>query len=321
MGNEYKPKISAFCLTTNSLSNGYPVIESIKSWLPVLDELVIIDGGSTDKTISEIKKIGDKKIKIICDSETIWEDDWIYSRMGKNFNRGLQECTGDIVIKFDIDYILHEDGTLPKYFRGSCYNLANNSSQVAMAVTRLNFVLADRYFVKSERTLGIDRRKLEHCSNVKVVFGMDTERWGFGYDFITPKFEENGIWFGEMIRNSGNQMVPKGGAVYNYDNVFSTIEEVKRKRLKHYLAELRQRDLKYKHARVSSGVHTYEQVKANNEFAWEHYEGMCLANLKKGQYKIAITQHPKVVQDALIRLSHKCQGYDFFGRCEKANYY
>ncbi|KKL25875.1 hypothetical protein LCGC14_2400930, partial [marine sediment metagenome] len=79
---------------------------------PVVDELVVIDGGSKDETVEMIKAIGSSKIRIVSDEETWWGKEWTYAQMGKNFNRGFHECNGDMIIKFDVDYVLHEDAHL-----------------------------------------------------------------------------------------------------------------------------------------------------------------------------------------------------------------
>ena len=64
-------KISGFSFIRNAVKFDYPVVESIKSVLPLCDEFVIAVGNSEDETLNLIKNIGDPKIKII---ETVWDD-------------------------------------------------------------------------------------------------------------------------------------------------------------------------------------------------------------------------------------------------------
>lgn len=55
----------------NAIKYDYPIVESISSILPLVDEYVVAVGNSDDKTLELIKAIGSPKIKII---ETIWDD-------------------------------------------------------------------------------------------------------------------------------------------------------------------------------------------------------------------------------------------------------
>lgn len=64
-------KVSGFTFIRNAVKYDYPVVESIKSLLPLVDELVVAVGNSDDGTKALIENIGDAKIRII---DTIWDD-------------------------------------------------------------------------------------------------------------------------------------------------------------------------------------------------------------------------------------------------------
>ena len=64
-------KLSAFTFVRNAVKYDYPVLESIKSILPVVDEFIVAVGNSEDDTLALIKSIDSPKIKII---ETVWDD-------------------------------------------------------------------------------------------------------------------------------------------------------------------------------------------------------------------------------------------------------
>ena len=64
-------KISGFTFVRNAIKFDYPVVESIRSILPLCDEMIIAVGNSEDDTSSLIKSISSPKIKII---DTIWDD-------------------------------------------------------------------------------------------------------------------------------------------------------------------------------------------------------------------------------------------------------
>ncbi len=64
-------KISGFTFIRNAVKYGYPIVEAIKSILPVCDEIYVAVGKSDDNTLELINGIDPLKIKII---ETIWDD-------------------------------------------------------------------------------------------------------------------------------------------------------------------------------------------------------------------------------------------------------
>lgn len=64
-------KVSGFTFVKNAIKYGYPVVESITSILPMVDEMVICLGDSEDDTNNLIASIGSDKIKII---HSVWDD-------------------------------------------------------------------------------------------------------------------------------------------------------------------------------------------------------------------------------------------------------
>ena len=64
-------KVGGFSIIRNAVKFDYPVVESIKSILPVCEEFVIAVGQSEDQTLELIKNIDSPKIRII---ETVWDD-------------------------------------------------------------------------------------------------------------------------------------------------------------------------------------------------------------------------------------------------------
>lgn len=64
-------KIAGFSFIRNAIKYDYPVVESIKSILPLVHEFVIAVGNSEDDTMSLISNIGDPKIRII---PTVWDE-------------------------------------------------------------------------------------------------------------------------------------------------------------------------------------------------------------------------------------------------------
>ena len=63
-------KISGFTIIKNAIINDYPVVESIRSVLPLVHEMIVAVGDCADDTRAMITAIGSDKIKII---DTVWD--------------------------------------------------------------------------------------------------------------------------------------------------------------------------------------------------------------------------------------------------------
>lgn len=101
-------KVSGFTLIRNAIQFDFPVLESIASILPMVDEYVVNVGRSEDDTLNLIRSIGSPKIKII---ETVWDDS--LRTDGKLFgiqqDIALSHCTGDWAFLLQGDEVVHED--------------------------------------------------------------------------------------------------------------------------------------------------------------------------------------------------------------------
>jgi Glycosyl transferase family 2 len=64
-------KVSGFTFVKNAIKYGYPVVESIQSILPMVDEMIVCLGDSEDDTNNLIASIGSDKIKLI---HSVWDD-------------------------------------------------------------------------------------------------------------------------------------------------------------------------------------------------------------------------------------------------------
>jgi len=63
-------KIAGFTIIKNAVTNDFPIVEAIRSILPVVDEMIVLIGDSTDETLALIESIGDPKIKI---HHSVWD--------------------------------------------------------------------------------------------------------------------------------------------------------------------------------------------------------------------------------------------------------
>lgn len=108
--NDKNPLISASMIVKNEEKFLPGCLESMRG---VIDELVIVDTGSTDKTIEIAKSYGAKLYQIE------WKDDFSYAR-----NESLKHCTGKWVLYIDADERLKKETS--QNLRKMAINATNN---------------------------------------------------------------------------------------------------------------------------------------------------------------------------------------------------
>jgi len=103
-------KVCGFTIVRNAVKYGYPVVESIKSVLPLCDQFVVAVGNSSDGTLDLIKSINSEKILI---TETIWDDTLRAGGrvLAVETNKAMDAIPGDVDWCFYIqaDEVIHEN--------------------------------------------------------------------------------------------------------------------------------------------------------------------------------------------------------------------
>jgi len=189
-------KVSGFTFVRNAIKYDYPVVEAIKSILPICDEVVVAVGNSEDETLELIQSIGSPKIRII---ETVWDDslreggrvlavetdkafkaispdsDWAFYIQG---DEALHEKYLDVVKEAMIKYNNDPDieGLLFRYlhFYGS-YDYVGESYRWYRREVR---VIKNRQDIFSYRDAQGFRKKPDEKLNVKLI---DAEIYHYGY--------------------------------------------------------------------------------------------------------------------------------------------
>ncbi len=102
-------KVSGFTIIRNALKYDFPVVESIRSILPLCDEVIVSVGNSEDATLELIKSIQSPKIKII---ESVWDDSVRKGGLllAKETNKAFDAVSADSdwVIYIQADEVIHE---------------------------------------------------------------------------------------------------------------------------------------------------------------------------------------------------------------------
>jgi hypothetical protein len=101
-------QVSGFTFVRNAVSLDYPVVESISSILPLVDELIVVVGDCSDGTMELIESVQSSKLRIV---RSKWDP---ASRRGGRVlavqtDLALSHCSGDWAIYLQADEVLHED--------------------------------------------------------------------------------------------------------------------------------------------------------------------------------------------------------------------
>jgi hypothetical protein len=101
-------KVSGFTVIRNGVLMGYPVLQSIRSLLPLVDEMVVGVGQSDDQTKEMILGLNDPKIRIF---DSFWDTKKTKGGLilSEKTNEALDRCRHDWCFYIQADEVLHED--------------------------------------------------------------------------------------------------------------------------------------------------------------------------------------------------------------------
>ena len=115
-------KVSGFSIIRNGTKFDYPYLESLRSLLPLVDELIVNVGRGDDDTLTRLRVFSEKEGR----GKIQWfESDWPLNDpekkrggliLSEQTNLALDRCTGDWCVYLQADEVLHEKD-LPKLQR------------------------------------------------------------------------------------------------------------------------------------------------------------------------------------------------------------
>jgi hypothetical protein len=101
------PPVSGFTIVRNAVILDFPVVESIRSILPLCDEVVVNVGRSDDDTLDLVRGIGDPRIRIL---ETAWDFALRERLLAGETLRAMRACRHPWGMYIQADEVLHELG-------------------------------------------------------------------------------------------------------------------------------------------------------------------------------------------------------------------
>jgi hypothetical protein len=99
--------VSGFTIVKNAIKLDFPLEASIRSILPICDEVVVNVGRSEDDTLDLVRSIQDPKIRII---ETEWDMTRRNTVLGYETHRAMRACLHPWGVYIQADEVLHERG-------------------------------------------------------------------------------------------------------------------------------------------------------------------------------------------------------------------
>jgi beta-1,4-mannosyltransferase len=100
-------RLSGFTIVRDGVRCGYPFVESIRSVLPLVDEMIVGVGDCDDGTWETVLAIGDPKIAPF---RSVWNPELRVGgeELSRQTNLALDRCTGAWAIYLQADEVLHE---------------------------------------------------------------------------------------------------------------------------------------------------------------------------------------------------------------------
>lgn len=103
------PPISGFSLARDVSLHEYPIEASIRSALPLVEELVVNVGVSRDDTWERMRALADQHPKLRLFRRE-WEDaEGVYRSLSGETNRAMERCRHDWALYLQADEVLHEE--------------------------------------------------------------------------------------------------------------------------------------------------------------------------------------------------------------------
>jgi glycosyltransferase involved in cell wall biosynthesis len=100
-------RVSGFTIVRNAVRLDFPLEASIRSILPICDEVVVNVGRSDDGTLDLVRSIGDPKIRVL---EAEWDMTLQNRVLGEETLRAMRACRHPWGVYIQADEVLHEDG-------------------------------------------------------------------------------------------------------------------------------------------------------------------------------------------------------------------
>ena len=253
----------------------YPYLESIQSFLPAVDELVISFNvyGKDDGSRVKIEALNSPKIRIVPTVFDIEKYGW--SSYGIARTMGYQACKGDVILMFDADGVLHENelGLLGK----EVSNFVNDG--FATGYWEKNRIYKPTVYYDQHKHSGIYNKKI---LGDRLDFFRDDGKGAPNFTRLTEK-------------EQGSKKFPV--TLFGYEHIWDT-QEVLKSKVNRY-------------SRMIDGLHGYP-FKTPEEY-FDIYMRELVNKVNSIGKSMPIERHPAIIQDKLRNINETHFGFNWFG--------
>lgn len=103
-------RVVGFSLVANAVRLDFPVLEALRSILPLVDELIVNVGPSGDGTRDLLESLAEPRVRLL---DGAWDATAGSAMLATETQRALDACRGDWAIYIQADEVLHEAGLTP----------------------------------------------------------------------------------------------------------------------------------------------------------------------------------------------------------------
>lgn len=296
--------LSSHVNITNPKKWGYCYLESISSFAELCDEVIVVDGGSTDGSLQEIYALPYKNIKIV---HMPWNDkEWSWEQLGRSMNYGLMNCQGDFCFRFDADYVFYTDGI--KRLRGFLEEYqTKEQSPIAIDVFKMNLTIVKYRLLKARMPFIINKKDYPDLRYGIDTTGRDTD---FMFAIMNARQREDGMWEGTTILDQEALIMPTDCEIWCYDDCFMTKEQIKG----------RKEQAKKAHIRYNGG----DPDKIKDDIAYEEFEKfkefISRRMLTYKMEKLNLEDHPPVMRDKVANVAEDMLGFNCFNWVDEKDF-
>ncbi|HUR67011.1 MAG TPA: hypothetical protein VMZ03_11745 [Chitinophagaceae bacterium] len=158
-------KICGFTFVRNAVKYDYPVIQSIRSILPIVDEFVVNVGNSDDETLQLIGSIGSPKIKIF---HSVWDES--LKEGGRVLAAETDKALAHVSPHYDWAFYLQADEVVHENDLGkivdSAHKYANDKKVEGLLFKYIHFYGTYDYIGDSRRWYGNEIRMIRNNRNI-----------------------------------------------------------------------------------------------------------------------------------------------------------